>query len=190
MGKKSKGFSELLRLQKMSRISSKAKQEWEEGLKQLEVVSPDEVVFGGPSNFEEQEKRIAEIVGEDKDGKIFEVSEKTLSTYRDYLKQQLQLPVELTGIEDFQWEEYYVIGPGSKKEHDKLRKSRPSYLDTYDLLEFKGRINGWTGLEVSVRRLEDRKKFSLPLADLKATNEKSKNYQLIDDYVTYFVNWR
>ena len=188
--KTSRGFAELLRLQKMSQASSKVQQEWEEGLKQLKVVSPDEVVFGDPSNFEEQEQRIGEIVGVDKDGEILEVSEKTLSAYRDYLKQQIQFPFELTGIEDFQWEEYYVIGPGSKKEHDKLRKTRPSYLDTYELLEFKDRINDWTGLEVSVRRVEDGKKFSLPLADLEATDKSSKNYQLIDDYVTYFVNWR
>ena len=188
--KQSKGFAELLRLQKMSQSPSKTQQAWEGGLKQLKVVSPEEVIFGNPADFDAQEQRIGEIVGVDKDGEIFEVSEKTLSAYRDYLKQEIQFPVELTGIEDFQWEEYYVIGPGSKKEHDKLRKTRPSYMDTYELLEFKDRINDWTGLEVSVRRVEDGKKFSLHLADLETTDKSTKNYQLIDDYVTYFVNWR
>lgn len=96
----------------------------------------------------------------------------------------------MTGIEDFSWEEYYIIGPGSKKEHDRLRKTRPSYLDTYEWLSFEDRFEDFYGLFVSVRRLSDRQKFVLPLADLKATDKKSKNYQLIDDYVTWFVNWR
>ena len=45
------------------------------------------------------------------------------------------------------------------------------------------------GIMVKVRRASDKKTFVLPLADLKATNKQSKNYQLLDDYVTWFVNY-
>jgi hypothetical protein len=190
MARKSKGFGELLGLQKQSQTSSQARQEQKKGLPSLKIVSPDEREPAKPSKFEQQERRIGEIIGVDEDGEVFEVNDKTLATYQNYLKQYLQFPVTLTGIEDFHWEEYYIIGPGPKKEHEKLRKTRPSYLDTYDLLEFKDKIDSWTGLEISVRRLEDSKKFVLPLGDLKATDENSKNYQLINDYVTWFVNWR
>ena len=37
----------------------------------------------------------------------------TLERYLDYLKKHLELPCQLTGIEDFPWEEFYVIGPGN-----------------------------------------------------------------------------
>jgi IS30 family transposase len=34
-----------------------------------------------------------------------------------------------TGIEDFQWEEIYVISPGDKEEYDNLKKTQSSYID-------------------------------------------------------------
>ena len=46
------------------------------------------------------------------------------------------------------------------------------------------------GIVVNVRRLSDKKKFALTLSDLEATDEKSKNHELLDDYVTWFVNYR
>jgi hypothetical protein len=41
-----------------------------------------------------------------------------------------------------------------------------------------------------VRRISDGKTFVLGLAELKATDRKSKNYRLIDDYAIWFVNSR
>ena len=114
----------------------------------------------------------------------------TLERYLEYLKQHLEFPCQLTGIEDFAWEEYYVIGPGSQKEHERLRKTRPSYMDTYDLLSFDDGVDPNSGIFVNVQRVSDKKKFFLPLADLEATEQQSKNYELLDDYVTWFVNWR
>ena len=95
----------------------------------------------------------------------------------------------MTGIEDFRWEEYYIIGPGSEKEHEKLRKTKPSYLDTFKLIKFEDEIDESVGLLVKVRRTSDKKQFVLPLADLKATNENHPDYQLLDDYSVWFVNW-
>jgi hypothetical protein len=46
------------------------------------------------------------------------------------------------------------------------------------------------GILVHVRRLSDKKKFTLTLSDLQATDEQSKNYQLRDDFAVWFVNWR
>ena len=52
----------------------------------------------------------------------------------EHLRRSLVLPCEVTGIEDFQWEEVYVIGPGSRKEYERLKKHQPSYRDRFELV--------------------------------------------------------
>ena len=42
----------------------------------------------------------------------------------------------------------------------------------------------------NVRRISDGKEFLLGLSELEATDKKSKNYQLLDDYSFWFVNNR
>ncbi|NES86571.1 MAG: hypothetical protein F6K10_37360 [Moorea sp. SIO2B7] len=54
----------------------------------------------------------------------------------------------------FGWEAYYSIGSGSKKEYEKMRKKRHSYLDTYKLLNFIDEIDACIGLTRSVKRME------------------------------------
>ena len=106
-----------------------------------------------------QDQRIATIFGTED---VPDVSTATLEHSRDSLRQHLELPCQLTGIEDFAWEEYYVIGPGSKAEHERLRKTRPSCLDTYELLSFEGDVDPDYGIMVNVRRVSDTKSFLLP----------------------------
>ncbi|MEW6730616.1 MAG: SEC-C metal-binding domain-containing protein [Acidobacteriota bacterium] len=133
-----------------------------------------------------QDTRIEAILGT----KRLDVTKKTIKTYLTYLKQNITLPCELTGIEDFDWEERYVFGYGSKKEYEELKKTHPSYTDEYNLLSFQDDIDVDTGILVKVQRISDKKQFTLPLADLEATNEQSHNYQLLDDYSVWFVNYR
>ena len=47
-----------------------------------------------------------------------------------HLLSHLKQPCEVTGIEDFQWEEFYVVGPGNKTEYQKLRKNA-LHIETY-----------------------------------------------------------
>ena len=134
-----------------------------------------------------QEKRTADILGTKK----LDVTRKTLSTYLKYLKNHVEIPCQLTGIEDFEWEEAYVFGFGSKKEYEELKKTQPSYTDKFNLIDFIDDIDDeYDGIFVNVQRLSDKKEFILPLADLKSTDKKSKNYQLLDDYSVWFVNNR
>ena len=63
-------------------------------------------------------------------------------------------------------------------------------MDTYNLLSFDDEVDPNSGIFVNVQRVSDKKKFFLPLADLEATDEKSENYQLLDDFSVWFVNWR
>jgi hypothetical protein len=137
------------------------------------------------TKFDKQRQRLADIFGTEG---VPAVKTETLERYLDHLRQNLEFPCQLTGIEDFPWEEVYIIGPGSKEEHEQLRQTKPSYLDTYELLSFDD-MQSRFGIMVNVRRVSDQKTFVLPLADLEATNKKSKNYELLDDFSAWFVNW-
>jgi hypothetical protein len=58
------------------------------------------------------------------------------------------------------------------------------------LLNFEEAYDTYAGLAVKVKRVAYSKRFVLPLAHLKAMEKPSKNAQLLDDYVIWFVNWR
>jgi hypothetical protein len=107
------------------------------------------------AKLDKQDQHIADIFGTPD---VPEVDTETLERYLAHLKQHLALPCQLTGIEDFDWEEYYVIGPGSKAEHERLRKTRPSSMDTYDLVSFEDDVDPDDGMMVHVRRVSDKKK--------------------------------
>ena len=84
-----------------------------------------------------------------------------------------------------------MFGYGSKEEYEKFKKTRPSYTDTFKLMDFNEELCCRDyGLFVDVKRISDNKKFTLPLADLKASDQHSDNYQLLDDYAVWFVNYR
>ena len=64
-----------------------------------------------------QDKRIADIFGTHT---VPKVTEETLALYLDYLKQHLEVPCQLTGIESrgcFAWEEPYIFGRRRPKEY-------------------------------------------------------------------------
>ena len=139
-----------------------------------------------------QDKRIAGIVGD-----IEQLDfDQTIDTFYEYLKTNLLLPCEVTGIEDFGWEEFYVFGPGDKEEYSQLKESQPSYTDRYELFEIvRNAQSPWVmhyeeDVGACVRRICDGRKFLLGLSELKATDKKSRNYQLLDDYSVWFVNSR
>ncbi|MCZ6876267.1 MAG: hypothetical protein O7G88_22520 [bacterium] len=138
----------------------------------------------------QQEKRIAAIFGKKE---IPKVNEGTLAIYFDYLKQHLEIPCHLTEIEDrgcFSWEEYYRFNPDREEEYGERKKKEASYTDAYELLNFEDEYDTYAGLAVKVKRVPGRKRFVLPLVDLKATEQQSQNYQLLDDYTIWVVNWR
>lgn len=82
-------------------------------------------------DFNKQKQRIEQVFPTGMED-IFKRQE-TLEIYREFLKNNLVYPVRLTGVEDFDWEEFYVLGPGSKKEYEMLKKTRLSYTDSYVL---------------------------------------------------------
>ena len=139
---------------------------------------------------EQQDKRLADIFGTQT---VPKVTEETLAVYLGYLKQHLEVPCQLTGIESlgcFAWEASYIFGRRRPKEYAQRKQQQPSYTDTYTFLSFEEEYDPYAGLAVKVQRVADRKRFVLPLAHLKAREKPSKNHQLLNDYVVWVVNWR
>ena len=131
-----------------------------------------------------QEIRIEHILGEDN----LKVSYKSLMLYRSHIQNNVVFPCDVTGREDFQWEEIYIYGSGDKNEYAELKKTRPSYKDTYTFISFDDQVEDKNGLMVKVKRLSDGRQFELPLADLKVTDTTSSNYELVHDYAVWFIN--
>ena len=104
-----------------------------------------------------QEIRIEHILEKD----TLEVSDESLETYRAYIQKNIEFPCELTGREDFRWEEFYIFGPGDKNEYAELKKTQPSYTDAYTFMSFDDQIEDKDGLMVKVKRLSDHKQFVL-----------------------------
>ena len=86
------------------------------------------------------------------------------------------------------WEEFYILGPGSKKEYEKLKKTNPSYTDRFELIRFEDETDLDEGILVTVKRISDQKEFIIPLRDLEVVDKKSDNYRTIDDYAVWAVN--
>ncbi len=120
------------------------------------------------------------------------VSASTIKMYFKYLKNNLTCPCLLTGIESigfFRWEERFSFGYGSQDEYEQLKKKKGSFRDTYELTEFDAIADNWDIL-VNVYRIPRRKKFTIPLSELQAVDKASKNYQLLNDYTVWRVNWQ
>ena len=138
-----------------------------------------------------QDTRIEAIVGEESENLDFNDS---IDKFYNHLLKFLQLPCDVTGIEDFRWEERYVFGGGSSKEYRKLRETQPSYQDIFELSAINNDIHSeWMlyhgeDLAARVRRKSDGKEFYLGLAEIETVNKKSGNHELLDDYSVWFVN--
>src|SRR5262249_57515044 len=95
-----------------------------------------------------QDTRIVDIFGTQT---IPKVTAETLALYLDYLKQHLEVPCQLTGIESlgcFAWEEAYIFGRRRPKEYAQRRQHQPSYTDTYTFLTFAAAYSPYPGLPV------------------------------------------
>jgi hypothetical protein len=131
-----------------------------------------------------QEHRIMEILGADN----LTVTLKSLALYRDYLRINLDVPCRMTGIEGLPWEEKYVFDSDDTADHEALKKKQPLRTDIYELKRFEDLLDEVTGILVKVKRVEDNQRFILELASLKAVDETSKDFMLLDDYAAWFAN--
>ena len=85
---------------------------------------------------------------------------------------------------------------GSRQEYEKLKKTQPSHRDRYDLLDISlDAESEWMmyydeDVGAIVQRKSDGQEFCLGLSEIEATDKKSRNYELLDDYSVWFVNSR
>lgn len=133
--------------------------------------------------MEDWEERIHLILGEDS-GRSY----KTALRYLAHLKRVLRLPVRVTGREDFQWEEPYIFGGWSAAEYKKLKKTNPSYTDIFDLIALEPPEEH---LDVSgrIRRISDRRIFTIGLSWLTTEDEDAPEFLILDDYATWHANY-
>ena len=132
------------------------------------------------------EARIIKVFGT---REVPEVSRENLLKYRRYLLQHFDRKVILTGREDFPWEEKYVFGPFSRTEYEKVKKTNPSYTDDYDLIDILEDEVPENDLMARVKRRSDGKVFDIGLSWLTTKKKSGKDFQLLDDFATWVVNW-
>jgi hypothetical protein len=107
----------------------------------------------------EQESRIDEVLKEC-DG--WAVNSKTIETFLNHLNKYLDFPFEVIGLED----------------------------DVeYQLYEIEDSGDTMYGLTGNVKLLSNkRRRLVVALCDLEAVDERSKNYELLDDYSVWYCN--
>ena len=120
-----------------------------------------------------------------------EASLDMIERYHDFLIPKLPVGLRLTGREDmgyFGWEERFIWGAGNPDDYERLKRERGSYKDKFLFLKLD-EYDEEVGILVKVRRINDKKLFTIPLADLDTCTEKCKEHRLIDDYATWIVNF-
>ncbi len=127
------------------------------------------------------------------ESKDINVNPTNLRKYLDYLKEELEMPCIVTGIESmgtFSWEERFDFGGSSKNQHEELRKTKPSYQDTYEIIEFLEKdIQKYNAIRVKARRVTDKKEFVIGLDELHANAKTSENDALLESYSVWYVNY-
>ncbi|PSB52578.1 hypothetical protein C7B67_06590 [filamentous cyanobacterium Phorm 6] len=138
-----------------------------------------------PFNGSKFESKISKILG----NKKINADLKNTIKYLDYLKKNFQVPCQVTGIEEFEWEEEYLIGFGTKKEYARLKKTQPSYNDKFTINRLEDFSIQEDGIFVEVQRVGDRKKFILRLAELESVDDIFPNNQLLHDYAMWWIHY-
>ena len=131
------------------------------------------------------EQKLEEVLGTT----TFKVNQTNLKKYLKYLKQNLAIPCLVTGVEEFEWEEYYTVGPGSQKEYQKLKKTQPSYTDEFNILKLDNKLDVEHGILAVLERTTDNLKFTLPLAELEGVAEDSVDAKLLQYYGIWFFTY-
>jgi len=143
------------------------------------------------TQYDKYERRVEAIVGGVNDGTF----EDALEKFFQHLKATLQFPCEVTVSKTFNGKNPMSSVGGVRRNTSGSRLPNLSYRDRYDLLAIEqNAYSEWMmfGEDIAavVRRKKDKKEFTLGLAELRATDKKSDNFQLIDDYATWLVNNR
>jgi hypothetical protein len=134
-------------------------------------------------DMDEQDSRIHEILGDNS-----ERTRRNAKRYREYLLKNLTLPVTVTGMEDFPWEEPYVFGGWSQREYEKLKETNPSHTDTFELQGLNP-PDGHDDVVAVIKRISDGKRFKIGLSWLCCADKNDKAFAVLDDYAYWHTNF-
>ena len=132
--------------------------------------------------MDKSEQRIHAVLGEDN-----ERTPKNARRYLVHLKKHLSLPLRVTGIEDFLWEEPYVFGYRDRNRYEEMKKTNPSYTDEFDLIDILDPESD--DLVAKIRRVSDGKTFQMGLSWFGCVDKKSPDYVTLNDYSVWYVNY-
>ncbi len=133
--------------------------------------------------MDNSQRRIHDVVGED-NARCARNAER----WRKHLLDCLPLPIRVTGIEDFPWEEPYIFGVWDTSEYGRLKKTRPSYTDTFDLIDIEG-PDDYDDLLARIRRIADSKVFHIGLSWLRTEDKNDLLYTTLNDYSIWHTNY-
>ena len=112
------------------------------------------------------------------------VNDENLEKYFQHLNKNIAFPCIVTGIEDFRWEEFYILGPGDKDEYEELKKTQPSYTDHYRILSFDDHYDEDNGILANVSSVSDKERTINNLNKLMSFLPSSS---LLVDHITRYA---
>ncbi len=133
--------------------------------------------------MDEDDKRIHAILGDDKARTM-----RNAERYRQHLLKHLAFPIRATGMEDFPWEEPYVLGGWDQVEYEALKDIYPSYTDIFEIKSLAP-PNQYEDVVAKVRRLSDGKRFEIGLSWLTCEEEDDNTCTLLEDYGIWHTNY-
>jgi len=128
-------------------------------------------------------KHLNAALGED----VFRSASNT-RRWLDYILNQVALPTRVSGIEEFSWEEPYIIGGWDQEEYKELKKTNPSFSDIYELVGISLPENGDT-LMAQIVRISDRLTFHMRLCFLEGCSGDKIVDSIIDTYAYWHYNY-
>lgn len=129
------------------------------------------------------EKHLKAALGED----VRRSAHNTLK-WLNYIQNQVTLPSKVSGIEEFSWEEPYIMGGWDPKEYEELKKTNPSYSDMYDLVKVY-LPEGNDTLIAEIVRISDQSKFHMRLCFLEGCSGDKGVDSIIDTYAYWHYNY-
>ena len=130
-----------------------------------------------------EEKRIQGILGDDDERNL-----RNAERYRQFLLTKLAFPLLATGNEDFPWEEPYVFGLWDQDEYKKMKKTRPSYTDTFEIKTLEPPDED-EDVIADVLRISDGKRFKIGLSWLTTADDTDTAHTLLRDYGVWHTNY-
>lgn len=119
-----------------------------------------------------------------------DVSRSAVNTrsWLNYILNHVTLPTKVSGIEEFSWEEPYIMGGWNQTDYEELKKTNASYSDMYDLVRVSLPENHDI-LMAEIIRISDQSTFHMRLCFLEGCSGVKAVDSIIDAYSYWHYNY-